>query len=199
MADDRNRMVGAPTAQVTIWVAGDEADAKRVCRKFCLDVGLCVTVTPTEYIYTGGSERGVMVGLVNYPRFPRTFDQIWATALQLARTLRDELFQHSVLLTAHDRTTWITNRPEKLPEESRAEVIAFEERLRKKGLIKQATITSLLERVREFVMEYGKGRALPEPGENWEVTVPIENIERLAMALEEHERVSTEQAREVQG
>lgn len=31
--------------------------------------GLCVTVTPTTFIFTGGEESGAAVGLINYPRF----------------------------------------------------------------------------------------------------------------------------------
>jgi hypothetical protein len=32
--------------------------------------GLCVSVKSTSCIYTGDSEPGVIVGLINYPRFP---------------------------------------------------------------------------------------------------------------------------------
>jgi hypothetical protein len=42
----------------TIYIAGPVAKIESVCRKFC-ERGMCVTVTPTTYIYTGGSEGGV--------------------------------------------------------------------------------------------------------------------------------------------
>lgn len=43
---------------------------KQLCQKHVDKIGLCVTVTETDYIYTNGSEKGVIVGLINYPRFP---------------------------------------------------------------------------------------------------------------------------------
>lgn len=42
------------TFWATIYIAGDAEHAKQVCRDFCLAVGLCVTVTPTTFIYSGG-------------------------------------------------------------------------------------------------------------------------------------------------
>lgn len=96
---------------VSIYVAGDLADARRACRRECFDTGLCVTVTPTEFIYTGGAESGVCVGLVNYPRFPSTPEDIWNKAVNLARSLIVGLSQHSALIQASDKTLWITRRP----------------------------------------------------------------------------------------
>ena len=52
---------------------GIEADISAIeteCQIICNRVGLCVTVTPTKYIYTGGCENGAIVGLINYPIFP---------------------------------------------------------------------------------------------------------------------------------
>lgn len=60
----------APAWVITIWIAGDAAEAERLCREFCDDVGFCVSVTPTTFTYRGGTEQGVAVGLINYPRFP---------------------------------------------------------------------------------------------------------------------------------
>ncbi len=60
----------APSCPVSIFIAGDYDKAHEICRAHCDAVGLCVTVTATSYIYTGGEEAGVIVGLINYPRFP---------------------------------------------------------------------------------------------------------------------------------
>jgi len=86
----------APSFSVKIWMAGDVADAERVCREYCFDVGLCVTVTPTNYIYTGGAQSGFVVGLINYARFPTLeTDQLVVVAEQLAEKLMYSLFQNS--------------------------------------------------------------------------------------------------------
>jgi hypothetical protein len=94
-----------------IFIAGSVADALRVCRQQCFDVGLCVTVAAVEYVYTGGAELGVRVGLVNYPRFPSEPTAIFDKAIALAELLIVELSQGSALVQATDRTVWLTRRP----------------------------------------------------------------------------------------
>lgn len=105
------RAVHADAYWITIYVAGDEAHARRVCREFCDERGWCVTVTPTTYVYTDGEESGVAIGIVNYPRFPTTQEGLWAKAGELADLLRFEMAQTSVLLQAPDRCEWRTDRP----------------------------------------------------------------------------------------
>lgn len=104
----------APTFTATIYIAGDLATARQVCREFCL-VGLCVTVESTEFIYTGGAEAGVRVGLLNYPRFPADPSLILAHARTLADLLRESLCQHSWLIVTPDQTIWNSTRDTPTP------------------------------------------------------------------------------------
>jgi len=96
----------APTFYANIWIAGSVADAERLCRDYCNQVGLCVTVTPTHFIYTGGSQTGVLVRLFNYPKYPKTAVGIRATALALAEHLRQGLYQESYSVECNDTTHW---------------------------------------------------------------------------------------------
>ena len=64
---------------------------KQVCQKFCDSVGLCVHIQKVDYVYTKGTESGIKVGLINYPRFPKSSKAID----RLARDLGDELLIHS--------------------------------------------------------------------------------------------------------
>lgn len=96
--------------QVSIFIAGDEKLARMVCREFCDKEGLCVTVTPTAYVYTGGEEPGVIVGLINYPRFPSAPGAIFATANALAEKLCEMLGQHSFTIQTPDATFWTSWR-----------------------------------------------------------------------------------------
>lgn len=98
-----------PTHTVRIYLSGPIEVAKQACREFCM-VGLCVTIKPTLFIYTGGEESGYVVGLVNYPRFPATPENIEQRAADLARTLLAKTFQHSALIMTPEKTTWITTR-----------------------------------------------------------------------------------------
>lgn len=106
------RIETAPTYTATIFIAGDHARALRVCQAHCDEVGLCVTVEPTTYVYTGGAEAGVRVGLINYPRFPSTGRDIFRRAKALGMLLLDGLEQQSFSIVATDGTTWFSRRAE---------------------------------------------------------------------------------------
>ena len=97
------------TYTASVYVSGPQQDVERICREFVMR-GLCVTVEPVEFIYTGGQERGVRVGLINYPRFPSTREEIKATAEELAEALVVGLHQHSGIVVATDLTAWLTRR-----------------------------------------------------------------------------------------
>jgi len=95
---------------VLIYVAGDAHDARRCCAQWCYENLNCVTVTEIEFIYTGGAESGVVVGLVNYPRFPENPEVIFEQACQLAEHLIEALHQHSALVQDSQQSVWMTKR-----------------------------------------------------------------------------------------
>lgn len=93
-----------------IYMAGDINQAKQACREEAIREGLCITIEPTDFIYTGGEEVGFVVGLINYPRFPKTNQQTFARAELLAKLLIERLCQHSALIMTPEKTTWLTKR-----------------------------------------------------------------------------------------
>jgi len=99
-----------PTHWARIYSSGPIEVAKQALRAECLREGLCVTIESTTYIYTGGEESGFVVGIVNYPRFPRPRHEIHDRALIVARLLLDACLQHSILLVEPEASTWITKR-----------------------------------------------------------------------------------------
>lgn len=101
----------APTIRVEIYIAGDIQQAKQVCREFCMAEGACVTIEPTDYIYTGGEEAGVRIGFINYPRFPTTHDELFNKAGRLAEQLMHRLCQHSYSIVSPENTVWYSRRP----------------------------------------------------------------------------------------
>jgi hypothetical protein len=105
------RTEAAPSYPVSIFIAGDYDEARDICAAFCNAVGLCVTVTRTAYIYTGGEETGVIVGLINYPRFPSEPGSILQAAKALALELMHKLDQQSVSIQTPDKTHWFSVRP----------------------------------------------------------------------------------------
>lgn len=99
----------AKAYNVKIYIAGNYDDAVRACRSYVM-TGLCVTVERCDYVYTGGLESGVIVGLVNYPRFPSDPDSILSQAKGMAAYLMAELFQTSAMVCDGKETIWMTRR-----------------------------------------------------------------------------------------
>lgn len=82
---------------------------RQMCQEFVDAVGLCVTFNTTEYLYTNGSEPGIVVGLINYPRFPATPLSIKENAITLAGKLMIEMQQYRVTVVTTMDTIMLTN------------------------------------------------------------------------------------------
>lgn len=100
-----------PTFRAEIFMAGSIEMARRWLRRQCYEAGLCVTVAPVDFIYTGGEEVGFVVGLVNYPRFPAEPQQVRDRAVRLAQDLVVHLCQRTALVVDSHETTWISIEP----------------------------------------------------------------------------------------
>lgn len=107
MLTEEIRSTTASTFRADIFIAGDRRTATEACREFCLE-GLCVTVSETNYVYTGGMESGVHIGLINYPCFPVDNEMIHATAIRLAKFLIERLHQSSCTVVSGIETVWLS-------------------------------------------------------------------------------------------
>lgn len=106
------KRIQAPSYPVSIFLGGSGKEATLWARGYCDDVGLCVTITETRYVYTGGLTFGVIVGLINYPRFPLPPHEIWAHAEALGALLCRGLNQESYTIQAPDKTEFFSHRLE---------------------------------------------------------------------------------------
>ncbi len=93
------------TREIRICLSGPLAIVEQVCREYCLAVGLCVTVTPTRFIYTGGEETGATIGLAQYPRFPDS--DIDTDAAALAERLLEATAQLSLMVVTPEQSIWL--------------------------------------------------------------------------------------------
>ena len=100
----------APTFAVRLYLSGPIEVAKQIIREDVLAEGLCVTIEPTLFVYTGGEEVGYVVGLLNYPRFPSTPEVLTDRARRLMLKLLDGTHQHSALMVMPTESEWITKR-----------------------------------------------------------------------------------------
>lgn len=110
MAKEIKTILTVPTFWAKIYISGPLTSVENFLRKECFDEGLCVTVNSTKFIYTGGEEYGVEIGLINYPRFPTSDLKIKSRALDIAENLLKETFQNSVLVMTPDETCWMSLR-----------------------------------------------------------------------------------------
>ena len=98
------------TFWVRVYPSGPIEVAKQLLRAEVLSVGLCVTIEPTLFIYSGGEESGYVVGLINYPRFPASPEEVWDKAEKIAHLLMLGTSQWSALAMSPQKTAWITQR-----------------------------------------------------------------------------------------
>lgn len=89
-------------------------EIKEACQFFVQDEGLCVNVQETWYSYgdgegSGGNERGAVVELIQYPRFPKPEEEIVVKALDLAEILMDRANQKRVSVVTSGDTYTLQN------------------------------------------------------------------------------------------
>ena len=107
--------VVANTYWVRLYLSGPIEAAKQIIRANCLRNGLCVTIEPTTFIYTGGEELGYVVGLLNYTRFPCKAEELDERARGLMNELLECTYQHSALMVTPTGSEWITKRTQAAP------------------------------------------------------------------------------------
>lgn len=88
-----------------IYVSGSLESIEQCCRRYCNSTKLCVTITPTSYVFTGGKETGAIVGIINYPKFPRCVGELLDITNNLARSLLKDT-QTKSLTVALDETSY---------------------------------------------------------------------------------------------
>ena len=98
------------TCVIRLYLSGPIEVAKQTIRADVLRAGLCITIEPTTFIYTGGEESGYVVGLLNYPRFPCDPQQLHDRARDLMLKLLQATHQHSALMVAPSVSEWVTLR-----------------------------------------------------------------------------------------
>jgi len=101
----------SPTIVFEIFISGDMTECKSILQARAAS-GACYSVEKTEFIYTGGRESGCVVRLINYPRFPKTHEELEDEAIQLAHYLLERLIQGSCSVVGPKETIWITRRKE---------------------------------------------------------------------------------------
>lgn len=81
-------------------------DVEHICQEVTDEIGWCVTVTPTTFVYKNGKECGAVIGIIQYPRFPLDIDMLRNQTLALAEFLKLRLKQIRVSVILPEET-WL--------------------------------------------------------------------------------------------
>jgi len=106
-----NKIKTCKTHVIKIYIAGDKNLARQILQGYVMQ-GACVSISDEEYIYTMGNEEGIVVNLINYPRFPKTEVELLDQALNLAEILIEELFQGSCTVVDYNDDSYFISRRE---------------------------------------------------------------------------------------
>lgn len=60
-------------------------EAEDIIRSFIEEFRFGITITPTKFMYPGEKENGLILGIINYPRFPDTEYELTKKTLNLAK------------------------------------------------------------------------------------------------------------------
>lgn len=93
--------------QCKLYVAGNVWHIELICRKY-VELGLCVTITPTKYIYTGGAEDGAIIGFINYARLPNTKENIIEIAVELGKQIIEQTGQLSFTVIDNENNCYFS-------------------------------------------------------------------------------------------
>jgi hypothetical protein len=75
------------------------AEVTEEIQNYCTEVGQCVTISPTHFVYVKGNEPGVVIGFINYARYPASEAEIRFRARTLATRLMKKFKQYRVTIT----------------------------------------------------------------------------------------------------
>lgn len=92
---------------------------KKLVDNCCKDLNICVTITETEFFYPSDNpykkrhEPGVIIGIINYPRFPESRNSLIDKTDCIAFYLMDCLYQCRVTYTTPEGCCMLSN-PEQI-------------------------------------------------------------------------------------
>ena len=84
-------------------------EVENICQQYCDETGYGVTITPTKFIYTDGSEDGCLIGLINYPRFHSKNEEVVEHAIKIAKLCMKTLWQQRISIICSRTTCYPTD------------------------------------------------------------------------------------------
>lgn len=76
-------------------------------QQYCNKIKIGLTVTPTTFFYVNGMEDGAIIGLIQYPRFIVTEEELKERALTLGKKLLKKFNQERLTIVFSDITVML--------------------------------------------------------------------------------------------
>jgi hypothetical protein len=99
-----------PSWTVALYIGGSVEAAKDALAQEAAKRGACWSVEPTEFIYSGGREQGVIVRRIAYARFPSSAEDGEAEMLRVGHLLMERLGQGSFSVVGPLTSTFVSRR-----------------------------------------------------------------------------------------
>lgn len=99
-----------PSWVVTLYMGGSVDDVKRLLALRAAKEGACWSVEPTEFIYSGGREQGVIVRQIAYARFPSEVGSAMQDMESLGTWLASETGQGSFSVVGPVESVFVSRR-----------------------------------------------------------------------------------------
>ena len=97
------------TRVLKIYIAGDKNLARQILQEYVMK-GACVSISDEEYIYTMGNETGIVVNVINYPRFPKDSITLLNDTILLAHLLLEKMYQGSCTVVDYGGQSYFISR-----------------------------------------------------------------------------------------
>jgi hypothetical protein len=76
-----------------------EEDVIETIKQWCSERGQCVNISQTKFVYVNNEENGLVIGFINYPRYPFSEGEIRKRAIELGKILMKKYAQFRVSIT----------------------------------------------------------------------------------------------------
>lgn len=108
--EDEFRRRSCPSWTVTLYIGGEVAEVKRLLARRGAEIGACWSVEPTEFIYSGGREQGVVVRRIAYARYPSDAEDAMTEMERLGEMLARVTGQGSFTVIGPDESVFWSRR-----------------------------------------------------------------------------------------
>ena len=104
------RVRECPSWTVTLYISGCIAEIRALLAREAAERGACWSVEPTEFIYSGGREQGVVVRRIAYARFPSSADEALRDMVVLGQRIMEATGQGSFSVIGPEKSVFVSRR-----------------------------------------------------------------------------------------